>query len=137
MVELREFHCTSRLVQGMNITVKEGEVVTVCDENQPRELWRLGRIVSTIEGPDGNIRGARVRVLSKKGRTTIIQQPIQHLYPLEVGTTNEEPNNSNDCTPDSTQQEIPQEPTADNDTRRARHSAAVEARDKIIGCFTD
>ena len=73
MVELREFHRTSRLVQGVNTTVKEGEVVTVYDKNQPRELWRLGRIVSTIERTDGNVRGARVQVLSKKGRTTIIQ----------------------------------------------------------------
>ena len=84
-----------------------------------------------------NTRGSRLRVLSKKVRTTIIQRPIQHLYPLEVGTTDEEPNNYDDCTPNSTQKEIPQELTADNDTRRARHSAAVEPRDKIIGCFTD
>ena len=43
------------------------------DENQSRGLWRLGRIVSTIEGTDGDVRGACVRVLSKKGRTMIIQ----------------------------------------------------------------
>ena len=35
----------------------------------------------------------------------IIQRPIQHLYPLEVDTTNEELNNSADCTPDSKQEE--------------------------------
>ena len=35
----------------------------------------------------------------------IIQRPIQHLYPLEVGTIDEELNNSADCTPDSTQEE--------------------------------
>ena len=33
------------------------------DENQSRGLWRLGRIVSSIEGTDGDIRGACVRVL--------------------------------------------------------------------------
>ena len=89
----------------MNTTVKEEEVVIVYDENQPRRLWRLGMIVSTIEGTDGNVRDAHVRVLSKKDRTMIIQRPIQHLYPLEVGNTDEEPNNSADCTPDSTQEE--------------------------------
>ena len=54
LVELREFHCTNRLIRGVNTTVKEGEVVTtVYDENQLRRLWRLGTIVSTIEGTDG------------------------------------------------------------------------------------
>ena len=43
------------------------------DKNQPRGLWRLGRIVNTIEGTDGNVTGARVQVLSKKGQTMIIQ----------------------------------------------------------------
>ena len=46
----------------------------------------------------------------------IIQRPIQHLYPLEVGTTNEQPNSSADCIPDSMQEETPQGPTTDNDT---------------------
>ena len=105
MVELREFHHTNRLIRSVNTAVKEGEVVTtVYDENQPRRLWRLGMIVSTIEGTDGNIRDAHVGVLSKKDRTMIIQRPIRHLYPLEVGTIDEEPNNSADCTPDSTQE---------------------------------
>ena len=53
MVELIEFHRTNRLIQSVNTTVKEGEVVTMYDENQPRRLWRLGMIVSTIEGTDG------------------------------------------------------------------------------------
>ena len=73
LVELREFHSTIRLICGVNTTLKEGEVVTVYDKNQPRGLWRLSRIMSTIEGTDGNIRGAHVHVLSKKGRTMIIQ----------------------------------------------------------------
>ena len=86
----------------MNTPVKEREVVTVYDKNQPRRLWRLGRIVSTIEGTDGNVRAACVWVLSKKGRTMITQRSIQHLYPLEVGTTDEEPNNSAECATNST-----------------------------------
>ena len=53
LVELIEFHRTNRLIQSVNTTVKEGEVVTMYDENQPRRLWRLGMIVSTIEGTDG------------------------------------------------------------------------------------
>ena len=37
-----------------------------------------------IKGTDGRVRGARVRVLSKRGKPTILQRPIQRLYPLEI-----------------------------------------------------
>ena len=56
---------------------------------------------------------------------------------MEIGTTDEEPNNSDDCALNSTQEETLQGPITDNDTRQSRHSAAVEGRDKIIACFTD
>ena len=79
MVELREFHRTNQLVQDLKTTLKEGEVVTMYDENQHRGLWRLGRIVSTIDRRDRNVRGARVQVLSKKGQTMITQCPIQNV----------------------------------------------------------
>ena len=42
LVELREFHHTNRLIRGVNSTIKEGEVVTVYDENQPRVLLEVG-----------------------------------------------------------------------------------------------
>ena len=94
-------------------------------------------MMSTIEGTDENVRSACVWVLSKKGQTKIIQQTIQGLYPLEVGTTDEELNNSADCTPDLMQKETPHGPTTDNDTSQSHRSAAVKARDMIIACFTD
>ena len=106
-----------------------------------KEKWslcrRLGRIMSTIEGTDGHTRCVRMWVQSKKGRTMIIQWPIQHLYSLEVVTTDKELKSSSDCTPNSTQEETLQEPITNNDTRRSSRSTAVEARDKIIACFTD
>ena len=73
LFELRDFYRTSQLILGVNTTVKKGEVVSVYDEDQPRGLWRLGRILSTIKGTDGNVKGVRVLVLSKKSRTMIIQ----------------------------------------------------------------
>ena len=44
-----------------------------------------GRIEEIIPGSDGRIRSVRVHVQSKTGRTTVLRQPVQHLYPLEVG----------------------------------------------------
>ena len=66
LFELRDFYRTSQLFLGVNTIVKEGEVVSMYDEDQPRGLWRLGRIVSTIKGTDGKVKGVRVLVLSKK-----------------------------------------------------------------------
>ena len=51
------------------------------------------------------------------------------MYPLKVGTTDEEPNSSTDCTPDSMEEKTPQGLTTDNDTGRSRRSTAVEARE--------
>ena len=153
---MREFHQTCQVSRGVNATVEENEVVIVYDENQPRSLWRLGRVESTLQGTDGKIRGARVRVQSKTGRSTVLQRPIQHLYPLEVGPRERDctsPDHRDDSrsaihasldrqdnlntaapyTPDNgespgTQTEV----QPDSPRRRPRRSAATEARDKIL-----
>lgn len=48
----------------------------------------------------------------------IIQRPIQHLYPSEAGTTDEEPNNSVDYTHDLAQEETSRGSTTNSDTIR-------------------
>ena len=50
-------------------SLQTGEVVTVYDESHPRGLWRLGRIEELIPGADGKIRGVRVKLVSKGGRS--------------------------------------------------------------------
>ena len=67
LLELREFHRTYQTSKGVKDMVQEGQVVTVYDEGQPRGLWRVGRIEGVIQGPDGKIRSAQVRVQSKTG----------------------------------------------------------------------
>ena len=84
MLELRDFHRTCQTSKGVKDVVREGQVVTVYDEGQPRGLWRVGRIEEVIPGADGKIRSAQVRVQSKTGRATVLKQPVQHLYPLEI-----------------------------------------------------
>lgn len=96
--------------------------MVVFEENQPRSLWRLGKIVTVIKGSDGNVRGVHVQVLSKKGRVNIIHRPIQHLYPLEVPTVENNVDNVESITnPTETPQE---EPIA---AARPSGTAAVEA----------
>ena len=95
--------------------VQEGQIVTVYDDGQPRGLWRVGRIEDVIQGPDGEIQSARVRVQSKTGRATVLKRPIQHLYPLEIGcqenSANSQPEMSTTNVEDS---ETPSNPQSKN-----------------------
>ena len=142
-----EFHRTSRISKGVKETVQEGQIVTVYDEGQPRGLWRVGRIEKVIPGTDGMIRSARVRVQSKTGRTTVLKRPIQHLYPLEIGyekdsqpeiiTTNEDTENNGAPPTPQHEDERSSVNTETPQGGRPRRSAAIEARDRILGCVTD
>ena len=60
-----------------------GDIVLVHDENHPRTFWKLGRVENLIEGHDGLVRAAVVRVASESGTTTL-RRPVQLLYPLEM-----------------------------------------------------
>ncbi len=44
-----------------------GDVVLVGDDDKPRGLWRLGKVISVIVGKDGRPRGAVLRVSSSRG----------------------------------------------------------------------
>jgi hypothetical protein len=141
LLELREFHRTSQISKGVKDAVQEGQIVTVYDEGQPRGLWKVGRIVEVIQGSDGKIRSARVRVQSKTGR---LKRPIYHLYLLEIA-----------CQKDSQPEKIttdednvaPPTPRCEDENSlvnaespqggRPRRSAAIEARDRILGCVTE
>ena len=48
------------------------------DSDQPRTLWQIGKVEGLLEGSDVAVRGASLHVHS-----TLLNRPIQHLYPLE------------------------------------------------------
>ena len=83
---LRESHAYSPRSQNAHSTLAPGDVVLVRDSDQPRMQWRLGRIERLLEGSDGAVRGASLRVQSGK-KTSLLNRPIQHLYPLEASIT--------------------------------------------------
>ena len=61
-----------------------GDVVLIHDPVQPRALWRISKVEKLLQGSDGLVQGASLRVRS--GTTTILlNRPLQHLYPLEIG----------------------------------------------------
>ena len=82
LLELRESHRHQAGTDGP-VAVAAGDVVLV-QEDKPQAFWKLAQVKELISGRDGKLRGAILAVSSEKGRTTILQRPIQLLYPLEI-----------------------------------------------------
>ena len=125
LVELRGLHRP----KGKNVTlppVRINDVVILHDQGTSQKaFWKLARITDLIKGKDGKVRGARVLVAEKK---TLIERPLQELFPLEVHVSNAESTNPNSITED--------EPCGVNDgvsatQTRPRRTAAVFAEEKI------
>lgn len=121
----REFHRP----KGKNVTlppVRINDVVILHDQGTSlRAFWKLARITDLIRGRDGKVHRARVLIAGKK---TLIERPLQELFPLEVHASNTESTNQNSSTDD--------EPSGVNDgvsaiRTRPRRTAAVVAEEKI------
>ena len=54
------------------------------DQDQPLSFWKLANVEQTITGE------AVLRLSAKNGRTTILQRPLQLLYPLEINNRDSE-----------------------------------------------
>ena len=55
------------------------DIVLICDDKRfPRNQWRLGKVEELIIGKDGNIRGAKLVVVSKSGSRSICYYPIKN-----------------------------------------------------------
>ena len=69
--------------KGADITV--GDVVLIKDDEPvPRCKWRLGKISQLVVGRDGQVRGAKLKAISKGGQQTTMFRPIQKLVPFEI-----------------------------------------------------
>uniref|UniRef100_A0A1X7T375 DUF5641 domain-containing protein n=1 Tax=Amphimedon queenslandica TaxID=400682 RepID=A0A1X7T375_AMPQE len=83
-------------------------------------------VESIIPGRDGLIRGATVRVATGRRKSTLLNRPVQHLYPMEIKHHKEE-----------SSQDQPRESQGHKETARPRRAAAFEARDHIIAQTLD
>lgn len=61
------------------------DIVVVCDPNQPRGRWPLGRIVSVVTGRDGRVRTAEVK--TKDG---VHRRPVARLAVLDIEPDSEQ-----------------------------------------------
>ena len=62
----------------------------VHDESLPRSFWELSCVQKLIVGQDGETRGATLRVINKKGKSALMNRPVQLLYPMEIHVTENE-----------------------------------------------
>eukprot|EP00794_Sanderia_malayensis_P015559 gene15559-biopygen13271 len=81
LTSLRETH---RLRKNKPNEVKQGDLVLVQEDNAKRNTWKVGIIEDLVKGKDGEIRGAKVRKVSK-GKVEVLSRPLQKLFPLEEG----------------------------------------------------
>ena len=102
------------------------DVVILQDQGtSQRAFWKLSRISDSIIGRDGIVCGARVLVA---GKGTLIERPLQELFPLEVHASNTESTNQNSIT----EEELCGVNDGVSATQtRPRRTAAVVAEEKI------
>ena len=84
LLELREYHNLS--VKKKNLpSIQEGDIVIIHEGGRvPRSQWKLGKVEKLIEGNDGKVRSAEMRIAHKGKKSTFLKRPVQRLYPLEV-----------------------------------------------------
>ena len=77
------------LVVGDVVLIKE-------DEAAPRTQWMIGKIIELVTGQDGLVRGAKLKVLAKGGKQTIIHRPVPKRIAFEIAENSSENNCSDE-----------------------------------------
>ena len=80
LTQLREHHKSAQ----SNGPVSVGDVVCIHEEKKSRLNWSIGKVERLLEGADGNVRAAVVKLVGKGGKTTKLRRPIQKLFPVEL-----------------------------------------------------
>jgi hypothetical protein len=65
-------------------SVKLGQVVLIHVDYVKRINWNIGRVIELIKGRDHLVRKVKLVMVDSKGKTSIVNRPVQNLYPLEV-----------------------------------------------------
>ena len=71
LLELRDAH-RHQAPNKEATSILTGNVVLIHDEDKPRSFWRLARVQRLLAGKDGKVRGAVLRVSSKKGQPSTL-----------------------------------------------------------------
>lgn len=63
-----------------NISV--GDVVLLADDNSPRNMWKLARVVETYPSDDNLVRSVKIKVFTKDTGPSLLDRPVHKLIPL-------------------------------------------------------
>ena len=76
-----------------NRVISAGDIVLLKNDSTARCMWKLAKVEELISGADGKIRSAIVKVTRSDKRPICLRRVVQHLFPIEVKTTDEEKQN--------------------------------------------
>ena len=118
MTSLREHH---RIIAGKANNIEVGDIVLIKDENLPRNMWKVGKVIKLIKGKDEITRGVTLKTITK-GNTYEIDRPVQKLCPLELKA---------EADGKHQEQESNNDELAGNVNERPKRTAAVHAGNEI------
>ena len=132
LLELRDTQRV-RVSKGVKKTLTDGDIVLLHDADLPRGCWKLAKVQGLITGRDGKVRGASLKVASRSGTPTMLNRPLQLLYPLEIHVDPHPtslPDGASEDTESSSQQEQPESPECQEPARSRppTRQAAIKGR---------
>ena len=87
LVDLCEHH-RNKVERSRKTKMSVGDIVTVHEQGLKKGFWKIRRIESLIKGQDDIVvRGAELRISSRRKKPLVIKRPSQNLFPLEVNAT--------------------------------------------------
>ena len=95
--------------------IKDNEPVPCCK-------WRLEKVLQLVVGCDGQVRGAKLKAISKGGQQTTMFRPIQKLVPFEIVKV------STDMESPEVYENSADKDDGDREIRRTPRKAAVEGQ---------
>ena len=84
LTELREHSIQKRNRQGSVAAISKGDVVILKNDSTNRAFWQLGKVEELVQGRDGKVRAAVVRVSRGEKQPIHLRRVIQQLIPIEV-----------------------------------------------------
>lgn len=119
-----------------NKVAEVGDVVIIHDDKPSRIKWKTGIVEELIVGEDQEVRGVKVRTLTKNGAVTYLRRPVQKIYPLEITCTQEKPTQLKGTRSEHTKK--PDETDHDvKDKGRPQRRAKDQARARIKELVSD
>ncbi len=133
--ELRQMNLYWKSRSNNNRHTSVGDFVLIKeDEPSVRTEWRMGKVIQLVKGRDNQVRGAKLKVLSKSGKQMAVFRPLQKLIPFEI-TENRESEDQEESKDsevngagDENEKEQVDMTNNENIVRRPRRKAAIEGQ---------